>query len=61
MIDKIQTICKEILITNLLFAFKFNVVMASFIRIYQANLEGQSQADCCVDHVPVGCDEFIYN
>ena len=47
MIDKTQTICKEIFITNLLFGFKFNVVMASFMRIYQANLEGQSQADFC--------------
>ena len=33
---------------KLLFAFKFNVIMTSFVRIYQANLEGQSQADCCV-------------
>lgn len=48
MIDKTQTICKEIFITNLLFAFKFNVIMASLVRIYQVNLEGQSQADCCV-------------
>ena len=48
MIDKTQTICKEIFITNLLFAFKFNVIMTSFVRIYQVNLEGQSQADCCV-------------
>ena len=48
MIDKTQTICKEIFITNLLFAFKFNVIMTSLVRIYQVNLEGQSQADCCV-------------
>ena len=48
MINKTQTICKEIFIPNLLFAFKFNVIMTSFVRIYQANLEGQSQADCCV-------------
>lgn len=33
MIDKTQTICKEIFITNLLFAFKFNVIMASLVRI----------------------------
>lgn len=48
MIDKTQTICKEIFITNLLFAFKFNVIMTSLVRIYQVSLEGQSQADCCV-------------
>ena len=40
MIDKAQTICKEIFITHLLFAFKFKVIMASFVRIYQANPEG---------------------
>ena len=48
MIDKTQTICKEIFITNQLFAFKFNVIMATLVRIYQVNIEGQSQADCCV-------------
>lgn len=46
MIDTPQTICKEIFITNLPFAFKFNVIMASLVRIYHANLEGQIQADC---------------
>ena len=35
MINKTQTICKEIFITNLLIAFKFNVRMASLVRIYQ--------------------------